>query len=157
MVALATEERAKALKKAFDLLSRRDHSRSELKTKLYQRKFSGVNIEYALGECERLNLIDDHNFAIRYVAELKFKKYGVFRLREKLYRKGISKDIIETVLADLDQDEEKNAAREAMEKKLRQLKRETDNQKKYQKLYRYLISRGFSSDTVRQLLEDFQK
>lgn len=154
MAELVNEERAKAQKKAFDLLSRRDHSRSELKTKLYQRKFSSASIEYALSECERLNLIDDQSFATRYVAELKFKGYGVFRLREKLYSKGISKEIIEIVLADLDQDEEKNSAREAMEKKLRQLKRETDKQKKHQKLYRYLISRGFSSDIVRELLNE---
>jgi regulatory protein len=154
MSELITEERVKALKKAFDLLSRRDHSRSELKTKLYSRKFSGASIEHALNECERLNLINDHKFAIRYVAELKFKGYGIFRLREKLYRKGIGKEIIETVLADLDVDEEKTAARESMEKKLRQLRRETDEQKKRQKLYRHLISRGFSSDTVRELLNE---
>ncbi|MCF6174867.1 MAG: recombination regulator RecX [Victivallaceae bacterium] len=154
MSELATEERAKALKKAFDLLSRRDHSRSELKTKLYSRKFSSASIEHALNECERLGFIDDHNFATRYVAELQFKGYGIFRLREKLYRKGIGKEIIETVLAGIDVDEEKTAARESMEKKLRQLRRETDEQKKQQKLYRYLISRGFSSDTVRELLNE---
>ena len=154
MSELGSEEHTKALKKAFDLLSRREHSCSELKTKLYSRKFSSSSIEYTLNECERLGFINDLNFATRYVAELQFKSYGIFRLREKLYRKGISKDIIETVLAKLDQNEEKQSARALMEKKLHQLRRETDEQKKRQKLYRYLISRGFSSDIVRELMNE---
>jgi regulatory protein len=154
MSELGNEEYAKALKKTFDLLARREHSRSELKTKLYSRKFSNASIEYALNECERLGFINDLNFTLRYVAELQFKGYGIFRLREKLYRKGISKDIIETILAKLDQGEEQERAQALMEKKLHQLRRETDEQKKRQKLYRYLISRGFSSDMVRELMNE---
>lgn len=150
----ANEERAKVLKKAFALLSRRDHSRSELQTKLVRRNFAYDNIEYVLSECERLGFIDDDKFAARYVEELRCNGYGIFRLREKLYRKGISKEIITSTLAALDMNEEKTLACEAMANKLRQLSRENDEQKKRQKLYRYLISRGFAADMVRELLDE---
>ena len=71
-----------------------------------------------------------------------------------MLRKGISQEIIESVLENIESDCEETNAKLLAEKKYRTiLKRETDRRKVYEKLLRYLVSIGFSWELSKSVIE----
>ena len=148
------EERHKAMKKAMFFLNRRPHTRYELKTKLYAREFRTPVIEFTLDELERLHLIDDAFFAEGYLFELQQKGQGSFRIRQAMSKRGIAKDIIDSLLESIAPEDEYDIATRVLERKMNSLCREKDKRKRYQKGYRFLASRGFTSDTIRNVLDE---
>ena len=147
------ESNNKVLKKAYDLLSRRAHSTQELRNKLYKREFSKHDIDTVIAECERLNFLDDKQFARDYAAELGGQGKGRFKIKMKLRNKGLSERDIEDALDKLGDCEQENA-KQALNAKLRSLIHETDINKRRQKAYRFLAYRGFSSDIITKLMDD---
>ncbi len=95
---------AKAVDKAYTLLSGRMHSKKELYDKLL-RKFEPENARYAVDKMEQLGLIDDAAFA-QMKAEylLNIKKQSLSAIRLKLTGLGIDKDIIDSVLLNFELD-----------------------------------------------------
>ena len=70
-------------------------------------------------------------------------------------RKGISKDIIEEKISDIDKNAEKDVARKLAEKKIGIIKKsENDIYKISGKLYRFLISKGYTYDIVKEVVKD---
>ncbi|MBQ6873670.1 MAG: regulatory protein RecX [Clostridia bacterium] len=93
----------RAFNKAIELISRREHSRKEIVTKLTQRGFAEVAEDVA-DELERLDYLDDERFAGMYAKELKQRKsMGKRRIAQELYLKGISRDIIEIVTEEINE------------------------------------------------------
>ncbi len=143
----------KGLKTAFNILSRRANTTYEIKSKLKKKKYSESVIKYVISECERLQLLDDDNFAINYLLELKNKGYGKLYIQRALIRKGFSANYAENVINENISDEDEIIAiKNNIEKKLRTLIRETDTRKKREKLFRFLLGRGFKSYLINDAL-----
>lgn len=145
-----------AMETAMGLLSRRGHSKSELLTKLKQKGFPYKECETVISECLRLNFLDDRQFAEAYTEELKCKGMGSRRIYMALMKKGIDKELINEIL---ERDEisikaEYERAEKVLSGKLRSLKREQDKRKIREKAYRFLISRGFTSDIIGRLFDN---
>ncbi len=133
---------------ALRLLGNREHSRKEIVIKLEQRRFDSEAIDTALGRLEELELLDDKSFAVNYVVSRSRKKpSGAYKLRYELLQKGVPDAIIDEVLEEYD-----SAAQclEAAQRKLRLLK--GDLPVKRNKLYAFLVNRGFDSQTIRETL-----
>ncbi len=148
----------KCLTKAYDYLSRRPHSVYELRTKLKGKKkqiFDTSTINKIIDECLRLGFLNDENFAKMYIEELKSNGRGWFYINQKLKQKGIANEIILIAKEELwSQDEEKEIIKDVAINKLKLLRREKDFYKKKNKLYRFLVSRGFSSYSITDLIDD---
>ena len=104
--------------------------------------------ELSLTIIERLKsrgYLDDFKFAEYYV-ENRFVKKGVSlkRLRMELMKKGVSKEIVEEVLAGSGRNDEEEIRKMIVKKRSRY----TD-----EKLTAYLVRQGFSYDLVRELIE----
>lgn len=94
----------RAWNSAIELLSIRSHSQKELVQKL-RRKYSQNAAELAAQKAVELGLLDDEDFAQMYARELvERKKYGLSRVKNELRMKGISSDIVESVISSLDID-----------------------------------------------------
>jgi regulatory protein len=152
-----SDNESQARKKAYDLLAQRPHSRAELIRKLSGR-FTAEVITAVIEECERCRFIDDRQFAEAYTEELLGNGYGRFRIQDKLYRKGIDKNIIAAVIQQLPEQSERGAALDALKKKMRLLSRESNPRKRYEKAYRHLAGKGFSGALINSLLQtdDFE-
>ncbi len=88
----------KALNKCADLLSRRDHSVKELKTKLL-KTVDEASADKAIEKFIEYGYLDDEKFAFAYAEHLfSGKKYSAVRVRQELYAKGISTEIIQNVI-----------------------------------------------------------
>ncbi len=138
---------------ALKILSRRAHSAQELRNKLFKKEFARRDIDAAVAECLRLNLVNDHLLAEDYTEELKSKGCGPYKIKLMLYKKGIDKDIINEVAGGRENDESRLAG-EVLARKMKSLAREPDHKKRREKAFRFMISRGFSSDVIRKLFEE---
>lgn len=138
---------------ALKILSRRAHSVQELRNKLFKKEFARRDIDAAVAECVRLNLVNDRLLAEDYTEELKSKGCGPYKIKLMLYKKGIDRDTINNV-ADGRENNESQLAAEVFARKVKSLEREPDHKKRREKAFRFMISRGFSSDAIRKLFED---
>lgn len=107
---LAALEEAVGSRRAFngtlDLLSRRDHTKKELRQKLSQ-KYPKEACEAAIERAEALGLIDEARFAENYARELYERKaFGTRRILLELLQKGIDRETAENALSGLDKDAE---------------------------------------------------
>lgn len=142
-------ERAKA--SAYRYLSYRPRSIAELKRQLGNKGFNEDTIYQVVDRLSELELIDDLAFARYWVEQREtFKPRGRRALRYELYQKGIDREIVDIVVADVDETESaKNAAR----KKAR-LWRELPEDQFYEKLSNYLGRRGFPYEIVRNVTQE---
>jgi regulatory protein len=149
--------RQQAMNTAVRILTHRDHSRYELKQKLQQRGFGSSVIDTVIAECERLNYINDPRTAHLYILQLKNKRYGKRYIRMALKKKRLNSKAIEnTLLQNYSEADERENASKLLEKKREAFERQTDPQKKSDKIYRFLYSRGYSKDVITALIRDLK-
>lgn len=148
----------KVLGKVLNFLSYRDRTEYELATALdkYLHKEKVTDEEKVelkksvLGRVKEMGLVDDEEFAEEYVQNRikSAKPPGKKLLQAFMYKKGISQDIIKSVLDRYYSKEiERASALVIAEKKFVSLKAGSNSEKK-SKLISYLLGRGFSSDAV---------
>ena len=82
----------------FRLLKIRFRSEKEVRDKLGQKGFSEPTVDEAVGYFRSIGLIDDRQFARRWIASRLNKPFGVHRIRFELKEKGIAPEIIKQAL-----------------------------------------------------------
>ena len=144
-----------ALDRALKYLSSRWRTKKELQDKLL-RDFPVDEAEFAVAECERLGFLNDRQYAKDYGAILASRGCGKYRIRFQMKRKGLAEKDADEVLTELAESEIERAI-EAAAFKLKLLTREKDKRKKAEKLYRFLVCRGFDGETTRIAMENVLK
>ena len=147
-------DRQKAMNTAVRILTHRDHSKYELKQKLQQRGFERKVIDTVIAECERLDYINDPRTAHLYILQLKRKCFGRRYIRMALKKKRLGGEVAENLLLENypEADERENAGK-ILEKKRQTFERKEDKKKSREKMIRFLTSRGFSKDIIRDLVK----
>ena len=114
---------------------------------------AGVAVEEAqaaVTECRRRGYLNDELLAEDFAHALSARGSGARLIRMRLRTRGLAGEHVEAALektADL----EYEAARRALEYKLRMLSNEKDPRKKREKAFRFLVSRGFSGAIICEL------
>jgi regulatory protein len=141
---------------ALNILSRRDHSKKELERKLYQRKIEKEIIEEVIQELSNLNYLDDVRFTKEYLEEkLRLKTSGKEKIKKELFAKGVSRDIIIDVLDEKGDIDETDVALNLANKKMKLISRKNqDKWKIKQKIYSFLLSRGYDYETIEKVLNN---
>ena len=143
---------------ALKLLSRREHSREELRRKLAEKfgRDAGGEIDSELGRLEELGLLSDLRFARAYAREV-CGKFAARRVRAELKKRGVGDDDIQAALDDVGMGGENSAESElARARELIARRRRTDAEdpdsiaRENAKLMRWLATRGFSFDIARR-------
>ena len=143
----------KALNTALRILTRRDHSKHELKQKLKGRGYAADVIDEVITECERLEYIDDQRTAQVFIRQLHRKGYGRKRIRYELDLKGLRGKDIQTVLSkNIADADEYQCAQKIFQKHARRFDREKEVLKRKDKIYRFLYGRGFSKTMISELV-----
>ena len=147
-------ERPSALVKAMNFLAARGLSEAELLAKLRRAGYSDEEADSAIAECVRRNYLNDEQLTADCVDLLHQRNLGARQIRQKLLRRGLDGEEISTFLND-SQEDETEAARRAMEGKLRLLSRESDPRKKREKLFRFMAARGFAPQLIFKMMDEF--
>ena len=140
-------ERSSALEKAMAFLSGSVKTEKQTRDHLREKGYTPLVINYVLEKCNEYGFVDDGYYARRYVETYADKK-GVMLIERELKMKGVSEDAAVEALDDLGDQSEAAAviARKYMRGKEADLKT-------IQKLYRHLLSKGFSYDDAKSAVE----
>ena len=143
----------KALEYALRLLKYRPRSERELCRRLKRRGLSQAAINEAIRFLKETGLVDDREFARAWVESRSKKPLGAYRLRRELRVKGVDKEIIEKAISaqGLAHNEEREI--KGLLSRRRQKLRGVPPQKAKQRLYLYLLRRGFSSGKIREAID----
>jgi len=143
----------KARDYAFLLLKFRLRSEKELSQRLKNKKFSSGVIKKVISFLKEKSFLDDQEFARSWINCRSKKPFGPRRLRQELRLKGVDQDIIESELARITEayPEEELVLRLAR-KRFEKLS-DIEPLKAKQRIYAYLLRRGFSIDVIRDTLE----
>ncbi len=143
----------RAILRCMNLLQSKDYTTEQLKRKLRQGYYSEEMIEKAIAYVASYRYIDDERYALDYItyhAETKSRR----KIINDLKLKGISDDTIMKAFSNWEElGNEQNE--EALIKQLLMKKhydKDTADQKEKQRLYGFLLRRGFSHDTICKVL-----
>ena len=147
-----------AYQRALNFLSYRIRSEKEIRQNLNKHHIPEEIIEGVLDRLRGASLVDDQDFASQWVENrVHFKPRGKRALSSELLQKGISNQIIEDVLAELNEEE---LAYKFARKKITKLS-ELDEKTFQKKLSGFLTRRGFpyhiNKDVIFTLWNEIEK
>lgn len=131
------------------LIADYDRSEQNIRQKISMAGYRGSFVDDAIDSLKEYGYIDDLRFARYYAESMRDTKgRSAFAISRSLYEKGISRDVIDTVMGELDIDEETQilkalSSRGYNEDNIRQI-----DDKERQKLISFLMRKGFSYDLI---------
>lgn len=147
---MSTAESKKVLEiRAMRYLARREYSRQELAQKLSisANLSNSETLTTLLDELERKGFLSAQR-VVEQTAHLRRARYGSQRIIHELKHKGIDAHLIDEIVPTL-QATENETANAVWQKKFGQL---PATREEYAKQMRFMMNRGFSVQTVRQIL-----
>ncbi len=142
---------------ALKIIERSYKTKKEMEKRLLEKGYNLEEINETLKFLERYNFINDESYTKAFIKN-KTKTQGKQKIKYALKNKGVSEEIIEEELSNLDMKKEKEKANILALKKYNILiKRENHKYKIKEKIIRFLISRGYNyevaKDAVKEMLE----
>ena len=143
----------KLRERAYDLLSRRDHSETELRRKLRQKGGLAEEIPPLIEDLREKGYLDDRRFCENFVRFRVGKAWGLRRYRQELLARGVTSDVVDSVLSGLPELDD-----ESVQKKLHRLaEKELGRGREPEKVVASLIRRGFRATAVRSVVRECRR
>ena len=133
--------------RALRMLSRREHTRTELERKLGPHETQAGELAQVLDDLQAKGFISEAR-VVESLVNQRAARFGLARLRQEMQQKGVSDEAQQEALATLKASEPERA-RLVWEKKFG-ASPQTDQERARQ--IRYLMSRGFAAEVVRKLV-----
>ena len=138
---------------ALKMLARRELSEAQIRQRLTRKEHTDADIDDAVARLKDERAIDDTRVAEAIArSETSLRKRGRLRVKQKIQSAGISSSVakkaVDDLFGDIDSDE---LLESALAKRLRHGKTIEDD-REFNRLYRYLVGQGFESDRVVRLL-----
>ncbi|MCD6234205.1 MAG: hypothetical protein DRP86_07090 [Candidatus Neomarinimicrobiota bacterium] len=147
-------ERQSAFEKAIELLSYREHSSHELRTKLIRKGFSSSLAQDILKQMIANGYLNDERFASLYFSELmRQRKYGPLMIKKKMMEKGVEGQVADAKLNTVSSGEWEQIAREILHKKRQKLNRNSGNVR--ETVLGILTRKGFSYGNVQNVVNEY--
>ena len=134
-------------------LSIREHSQFELKTKLSNKGYDTKDIFEAINEFATKDIQSDSRFTEEFIRARLKKNKGPRLITSELINRGISESIISSKLLEIPESEWRKLATAALTKKLNASTSSINNE---EKIYSFLISRGFEHKMIKYALKEFK-
>ena len=138
-----------AFEKSLNYLSRQMQTKKKLTDKLIQKGFSEESIRQAVKKLEDYHYLDDRLYTKQFIQQNQLKSKRI--LKQKLHEKGISKDVIDDILAEERVDDEYEICLIQAKKYIKN--KEIINSKDLQKFYASLARKGFNFDVIKKAVK----
>lgn len=156
--------------KLIDYLSRQGFSEGKLRQKVIDLKrryprakryyfYTAENVQQVIDELKTLGLIDDRKYAKDVLRQLKDRKDGIHRIRQKMHQRMIPAPIIQEVLQTWQKEgvnqDYSSIIRDAKRKCQRLQEKHPSPQDSYtvkSKLYVFLAQKGYTPDEVKKII-----
>lgn len=146
----AEKSRARTFDRAVNLLTYKQRSIKELRTRLLEKDWTNEEIvDEVIEKLKYYGYLNDASFAKSFAAsQIRQKPIGKRVLKQKLALKKLDKETVEEALEKaLEETPEEEIIERAIEKRLR-LKGKPATREDAKKFYDYLLRQGFSYDLV---------
>lgn len=153
---LFAEEKHRAVLLALRYLGIRPRTAFQLERYLIEKGFSADLARETRGRCEQQGYINDESFSKQWVNErLRLKQRSTYVLRMELHQRGVSNEIVNEAVKDISFEDEMEAARKLVTKRLRH---DTANfsAEAERKLIMMLMRKGFSNNVIQKLRRELQ-
>lgn len=139
---------------AIRIVERSYKTEKEIREKLFEKGYEKDEIDKTLDFLKEYKFINDEAYTRMYVND-KSKLQGRGKIKYALIKKGVDEQEIESALETIDKDKEKEVALELARKKYVIIsKREDDKYKLWNKLCRFLVSRGYDYSLVKEVVRE---
>lgn len=135
--------------KSLDILSRREHSVSELRNKLIRFNPDPNDLKDVIERLITSNFLDDKRFASAFIRSKAESGYGPNYISQYLAKKGIPSDKYDIYSLEIDW-EDKCLAQFNKKRRNKEI-----NFKEKEKILRFLAYRGFSYEIIKNALKEF--
>lgn len=145
-----SEEYTAVKDRCYLLLSGRDHSAGELRSKLAKKGFDRELVAQVVDEFSEKGLLNDREFARKFAADKsELRGWGPVKIKNELLKKGVSKEAAAGAVKSLEEnlDQTEICVDLALKRKQHFL-REDDPRKRKQKIYRYLAGKGYRPKAI---------
>lgn len=142
-------DRQNAKSYLYNMIARKARTTKEAKDRLYEKGYHKDAVDYAIASVSSYGYLDDEEYAKNYV-ENAMRSKGGYRVRRELQLKGVSDESIAEALLEMDSDSEFDSAYELAKKYLKS--KDVTDEKVKEKLFRYLVSRGYGYDSVKKVM-----
>jgi regulatory protein len=146
-----------ALKKAMSLCARREYCSEDIRVKLDSWGINNPDADNIISRLIRENFINDKRYAEAFVKDkYHHNKWGKVKIASQLRAKRIASEVIDSVLATVDEDQYRQAIRDilASHRKFIKAKNQFDLKGK---LMRFGLSKGFESHILYDILNDLEE
>lgn len=148
------ENLIKCKEAALRIIEKTYKTEKEVRAKLKLKGYDDNSINKSIEFLREYKYINDVEYTKAFIND-KLKTFGSQKIKYLLIQKGISKEIMNNELSNLDKENEKGIALDIAKKKLNIIKKkENDKYKISGKLYRYLISKGYESDIIKYVVKE---
>jgi len=131
------------------LITDYDRSEQNIRQKISMAGYRGSFVDDAIDSLKEYGYIDDLRFARYYAESMRDTKgRSAFAISRSLYEKGISRDVIDTVMGELDIDEDAQILKALSSKGYNEENIRQIDDKERQKLISSLMRKGFSYDLI---------
>ena len=138
-----------AVEKAISLLSYRQMSGKEMRTKLLQKGIEASAAEAAVEKLYDLHLLDDELYAAAVARHYTAKGYGAARVRAELSRRGVDREYWEQAL------DAAPPADDKIDRFIQARLRDANDRDQVRKVSAALYRRGYSWDEIRAAMRRF--
>ena len=142
-------DKEKALERLASLCSKSEQCEADLIRKLFNWGINSSDRKEILDYLRENRFVDDARFAKSFANDKsRFSAWGPFKIRMELMRKKIPERVIKEAVASIPQEVWKEGIMKCASSKAKNLELTgEDGWNNRQKLYRYIISRGFPSSS----------
>ena len=134
----------------YAMVARKARTTKEAREKLYSKGFHKDAVEYAIGVVSSYGYLNDEEYAKTFV-ENGSRSKGSYRLKREMQLKGVSEEDLNVALSELSEEDECAMAKILATKYLKG--KNLEDEKTKEKLFRHLISRGYSYGVVKKTLK----
>ena len=149
---LEEDQRKKAKDAAFHYLSFRPRTVKEVRDKLREKDYKETIVQETIVLLKRLGLLDDRDFAARWIAErVRLKPRGRRLLFSELLKKGIAREMVEETLSEAFENiDERTLAAGLLRKKAARY-RSVEPREAFRKMSDLLVRKGFDFGVARDV------
>jgi regulatory protein len=138
--------------RALRMIGARPLSCGELYDKLVQKGETPENAEECIHWLRGIHYLDDENYAGMVVRHYAAKGYGVYRIKNELYRRKVPKELWDEALLEMPETDDT-----VYNLLCRRLKSETPDRAEMKRATDALYRRGFSWDEIKSAVSRFQE
>ena len=146
-----------AYTKMAQLCSRSEQCSTDIRKKIIAYEIMDELVDEIISKLKEEKFIDDERYVKAYASDkFRLNKWGKVKIRHYLKAKGLSDDLIEKGLADINYDQYKKVLIATLKEKAKKVKSDNKFEKTGQ-IIRFAQSRGFEPEIIHRYLSEVIK